>query len=287
MAIRAVCGRPGSGKSLYLVSRVMRPASLADRMIVVYGMDGLEIPHDRMSQDDLLPAKGGHYIPSLDFLRGIPPGSILVIDEAHKVFGAGSGVSLGADLRDWFARHRHYTDARGRPMEIWVAVQDPMQLTAQFKALVDEWYHFKRGSVIGFKGLSILNVWDGPPGEKGSSRTGHKIVWDDKSSYRFYKSTVGETSAETDLSRYGGGKVRFWAAMAVIGSVMTGIWMVLAGGWFKTPGASTAARVDDRPVQSLSEPIYRDTGYRWDPKSITITISPGERPDYGRYPWVR
>lgn len=292
MSIRAVCGRPGSGKSLFLVSKVLRPSSLDNRVLTVFGMDGLQVPHDRMGDEHLQKTAKGHYLPKLEFLRSLKPGSILVIDEAHKVFGAGSGTSMGADLRDWFARHRHYTDEQGRPMDIWVAVQDPMQLTSQFKALVDEWYHFKRLTTIGTRAMSAMNVWEGPPGDKGSCRMGFKIVKDDKSSYKYYKSTVGTTSGATDVSRYDGGRLRFWASIAIFGLVGTGIWAVLTSNWLGLPGSGAAERAASVPIQptSYGTKLLSPREYAWHEGAghVTITLSPGVLPEHGRYPtWKR
>ena len=290
MAIRAVSGKPGAGKSLFLVSRVIEPAVKADRTVYVYGLDGLTLPHERLEGDFLLPTRSGHYLPDLDRLRELEGGSIVIFDEAHMVFGAGSGKEMGADLREWFARHRHYTDRAGRSMEIWVAVQDAMQLTAQFRALVAEFYHFKRGTLLGIKGMSFMNVWDGPPGAPGAVRTGTRIVIDNRRCYKFYASTEVATSAATEASMFSGGKLKAWGGVAFIAAVGYGFWSLIP--W--TDDGDVGRPGEFRPVEPVEVPNAYETllpspiDYAGESgRYLTITIDPGVIPEHGRYPWIR
>lgn len=293
MAIRAVSGKPGAGKTLYLVSRVIEPAVKDDRTVYVYGMEGLTLAHEQLRDDFLVPTRSGHYLPDIEQLRQLEPGSVVVFDEAHMVFGAGAGIDMGADIRDWFARHRHYTDPQGRPMEIWVAVQDAMQLTMQFRSLVSEFYHFKRGTLIGVKGMSFMNVWDGPPGDRGAVRTGTRIVFDDKRCFKFYKSTDNATSHLTEAGMFKGGALKAWGGIAFIATVAYMFYSFFPD----APGDDVQELVHQESLRV--EPLVQDEGRGEGPGSrrvyldwaadsyMTLTIKAGVIPEHGRYPWTR
>lgn len=298
MPIRAVSGKPGAGKSLFLVSRVCWPAVVGDRPLYVWGLDGLTLQHEQMTKDFLQPTKSGHYIPKLSELEKIPPGAVIVFDEAHMVFGAGSGKELGADLRNWFATHRHRTDHQGRSQEIWVACQDPMQLTSQFRALVAEFYHFKRATLVGVKGWSFMNVWDGPPGQAGAVRTGTRLVRDDRRCYKFYKSAEGGVSSSTDSMMFTGGKLKAFGGTAFLLAIAYAFYSLSYGldpGGGENGGAagetpegvsSVAGAAPKNPYDSI---LLSPRDYTWSEGAsyMTITIDPGVIPEHGRYPWYK
>ena len=283
MAIRCVSGRPGAGKSLYLTSKVIAKAIASDRPIYVYGMEGLTLPHEPLGEEILQEVgKQGYTLPKVEELEKIPGGAVIIIDECANFFGAGTGKIIPDPLKKWFRMHRHRTDGRGNPQDIWVGCQDASQLTAQFKVLIDEYYHLKRGSFLGLKGMSFMTVWtNGAPGDKGAVSMGTRMLFDDKKFYGCYKSVDDGVGEQTEAQRFAGGKWGAMAAVLFLAFIFVSFYQMITGGLDEVE--------EEKVRQAVVQPTFENNEVRW-PKHeiqkgrITITIRPDEIPEHGRYP---
>jgi len=119
-----ITGVPGAGKTLYALNLVKGRAESEKRAVYVNGVSELTLPWEPL--DD--PQKWAE----------VPSGSIVVIDEAQRVFrprGTGSAVPV------WVARletHRHMG------LDIVLITQHPMLIDANIRRLVGQHFHVVR-----------------------------------------------------------------------------------------------------------------------------------------------
>lgn len=124
MAIKLYTGLPGAGKSLSLVDelRQMRQRE-PGRLVFAFGIDGLKEglaqPCDPRKWEDL------------------PDGSIVVVDEAQKVWPSRRAGDPPDDVRA-FSEHRH------RGFDFLLATQNPKFIDSYLRGLVDQHTHVVR-----------------------------------------------------------------------------------------------------------------------------------------------
>ena len=171
MAITLVTGLPGHGKTLYAISKYKEISEKTGRRIYYHGIKGLKLPwteHDALKWAD------------------IPPNSIMIIDEAQKVFplrGRGEPAAFIADL----ATHRHLG------IDIVLITQDPMLIDSFARRLVDQHFHVVRK--FGTHFVTIHEFVNGAKDNVSKSRSGSlRHEWrHDKKAFEFYHSAEVHT----------------------------------------------------------------------------------------------
>lgn len=124
MAIKLYTGLPGSGKSLSLVAELTRMHKTEPgRPVYVFGIDGLK---DGIAE----PCEPRRW-------QELPDGSIVVVDEAQKVWPSGRRGPAPSDISE-FSMHRH------RGFDFLIATQSPAYLDSYLRGLVDEHTHVVR-----------------------------------------------------------------------------------------------------------------------------------------------
>lgn len=166
--IYAISGDVGSGKSAYLVERVILPAlakgrevwtnvrvrdALADNPGLRRFKDFFAVVPEVTSAGDLICAKGQ-----------IPAGALVVIDEAGIALMSGADKHKRyRDVRAYLAQHRHFVDSSSRSTDIWLACQDLSQVTQQARTLVSYTFYLRSlKTLFGFSRGTEYRLFTGP-----------------------------------------------------------------------------------------------------------------------------
>lgn len=126
MAIIAMTGLPGGGKSYGAVAHQVLPALRAGRRVVT------NLPLIRDELRKVTPKGEVVEFPTEDILEEperifeyATPGSVLILDEVWKIWPAGQKVNqVPAPFKHLIAEHRHMLDTAGRSMSIVLVTQD-------------------------------------------------------------------------------------------------------------------------------------------------------------------
>lgn len=188
--IYLVTGNPGSGKTLYTVSKLIpdllkeKPPQLDARRLVVDGIPDLAYDKHLMAPckpDDkgLLTCEDGHGLNT--WHEWCKPGDLLVIDEVQRYWRP---RSMGAKVPDYVANletHRH------KGVDFVLITQNPMLLDQNVRRLVGRHIHVRR--VFGGS-RSLLYDWDGCQADTTRVQSATKTLWSyPKSAFSLYKSS--------------------------------------------------------------------------------------------------
>ena len=167
-----VTGLPGAGKTLYLLSKII-PGRFRGRSIYVYGIPGID--HDYFGTQDLDKPEKWY---------DLDEGSVIIIDEAQKIFPLRQAGSKVPPKCSEFETHRH------RGMDIVLLTQDATTLDVHIRKLAGQHIHVVRL----FGGLSA-NIYEYPnyeqkPTDRNTRRTAVSTsTWRyDKKVFDHYKS---------------------------------------------------------------------------------------------------
>jgi len=121
--ITLLTGLPGNGKTLSLVERLDKLAKQGE-VIYVHGVNGLKVPH----------------IPLDDPERwyDVPSGSVVVIDEAQKVFPVRGGTQAPPAKVAAFQTLRH------RGLKAYLVTQHPKLIDSAVRQLIGAHFHYER-----------------------------------------------------------------------------------------------------------------------------------------------
>lgn len=173
MGVYAVCGVPGSGKTLYLLKKFFIPALKAgrniytnieglnvDRMAEIFEFDGMSanrLVHQLNSDED--PEKDveriRYFYVDKDTGEQRPDNSIFIIDEAQNYFGSRDfKENFSNDLIKYITRHRHY----GHDV-VW-ATQVIESVDISFRRNTAITYALRRMEHLGAKNSSFVYIFD-------------------------------------------------------------------------------------------------------------------------------
>lgn len=196
MPIRLVTGLPGNGKTLYTISTVRAWAQAENRQVYYHGIPELTL--DWVQLDD--PKEWAK----------CPPGSIVVLDEAQKIF---RNRSMGAQPPQYVAdleTHRHLG------IDLVFITQHPALIDPSVRRLADRHEHLVR--INGFQ-ASTVHLWPSVKDNCDKSparRDSEKKRWNfDKSIYSLYKSAELHTVKASVP-----GRVKLLAVLAVLLAAM-------------------------------------------------------------------
>lgn len=230
MPIHLITGLPGNGKTLYTISKVRQWAQSENRQVYYHGIPELTLDWVHL-EDPKEWAK-------------CPPGSIVVLDEAQKIF---RNRSMGAQPPQYVAdleTHRHLG------IDLVFITQHPALIDPAVRRLSGRHEHLVR--INGFQ-ASTIHRWeavkdncDKPAQRKDSEKTRWKF---DKSIYSLYKSAELHTVKGSVP-----GRVKLLAVLFVLLVAMA--WYFGAFLKKKTTAAEPAiATATSLPSQSSQSPI--------------------------------
>lgn len=179
MALSLYVGPPGSGKSYEAISSVVLPAFKSGRSIVTnikgvrpdYWEANIEpakgcdqgtitVVDEDFFRDELnypLMTKGGEVAAS----GAIPPGALVVIDEAYTVFPTGAARETGVTPRmiEYVRTHRHFVSADGVASDLVLISQDVMSLHPRIRAVAEFVATVKNMRYLGLAKRYRVNVF--------------------------------------------------------------------------------------------------------------------------------
>lgn len=170
--IRLISGLPGSGKSLRAVDYIVKARS-EGRPVYVHGLNGL--------RDDLAePCDPNEW-------ETLPDGSIVIIDEAQKVWGQRRSGDVPPHIRK-LSEHRH------RGFDFVLITQHPTMLDTYVRKLIGEHSHLIRQ--FGMQAAKVI-TWGEcyeDPQSLATRQRGTESLWRyPKECYELYKSATMHT----------------------------------------------------------------------------------------------
>lgn len=269
MGVYAVCGVPGSGKTLFLLKRFFVPALKAQRniytnieglniyrMAEIFGFDALEcsrLVHPLCDVND--PEKDVERVRYFyeDYpdkaLR--PDNSIFIIDEAQNYFGSRDfKEQYSNDLIKYITRHRHY----GHDV-VW-ATQVIESVDISFRRNTAITYALRRMEHLGAKNSSFVYVFDRCDLEK--RHLTRNVFAFDKKYFQCYDSYVCEDVKEKRKSYNIFLHSPFvWVAVVAL---IWALYTVLSGGFaetiFRTPKPKKEVQTQQKTQESGNQKQY-------------------------------
>lgn len=143
--ITLITGSPGSGKTAYVVDQLHRiiehahNTGLEPRPIYTMGIPELELPvHQIPPVNEWTYLEVSEEDPSITIPKfTFPDGSLIVIDEAQKVFRQRPIGSRVPDIVAAFETHRH------KGLDFWLITQRPTQIDSHVRGLVGRHIHLR------------------------------------------------------------------------------------------------------------------------------------------------
>lgn len=142
MTLRIVTGTPGAGKTAMVVADLMQP-EFSDRPLFVMGIAGLTLDHSPVPPVSdwtvLVPNADDPSIMEPEFT--FPPRSIIVIDEAQRVFRPRASGSKVPDHVAAMEKHRH------GGVDFWLMTQKPGLLDSNIRDLCGCHVHLRQTAI--------------------------------------------------------------------------------------------------------------------------------------------
>ncbi|MHA4871603.1 zonular occludens toxin domain-containing protein [Duganella sp. PWIR1] len=236
--IELITGLPGNGKTLYTISTVKKIAESENRAVYYAGIPELTL--------DWIPIDPTKWMEA-------PPNSIIVIDEAQKIFRNRSlGTQPGKHVTD-LETHRHLG------IDLFLLTQHPSLIDPAIRRLAGRHRHMVR---VWGMAVSTVHKWDAVKDNPDKSRTdSEKTKWAfDKSVYQYYKSADVHTMKRTIP-----GRVKLLAGCVVV-LIGVGFYMknrieerthpdqLLASGASPSSSVGKTDAVDRAPVPDKFDP---------------------------------
>lgn len=184
--IYLITGVPGSGKTLYMMSSLMKRADLQNRPLYLSGIQDVDeekIPHKQIPE--------GHSVE--DWYDWIEPNAILVVDECQRHFRKTSNAAGVPKHITELEVHRHYG------IDIFLLTQHPRLLHINVKSFVENHIHISKTQL----GTRRIWEWQGIGNPDNMTSRKDALVRPyilDKSAYGVYKSAEVHTKIKVKKS---------------------------------------------------------------------------------------
>lgn len=181
MAITLVSGAPGSGKTLWAISSLLKEIK-AGRRVVANGIKGLAIDHE-LWDDDMV----------RDWYKHCQPNDVIVIDEVQRIWPPVSASVKATEDIEKLHVHRHYG------VDIVVITQHPNRMNKTIRDLVGRHVHVRR--LFGLR-KAMLYEWDSTHNPNSGFRGAVKHVWSyPKKVFELYTSAELHTKPKAVVPR--------------------------------------------------------------------------------------
>lgn len=241
MAITAVVGLMGSGKSYESVRSHILPALKAGRRVVsnISGLsyerirdylgplkDGqllapdrlLVVSTDRVSEPDFFP---------WDKATGetvCRPGDLVVLDEAWNFWG--DGAKLSDEHRTFLRMHRHMVDENGQTCDVTLVIQDLQSLDRFVKNVVAFTARCRKMVALGLGRRYAVDLYEGKSLRKPSHVGTYQYKYDPRV-FPLYQSYDGDASKETNTDK----RVVLWRSPGFISAAVLGVGLLVGCGF--------------------------------------------------------
>lgn len=183
--ISLITGLPGSGKTSLMVYMLMTRADLKNRPLYVDGIPELKIP--TMDIPDGESMQTWH--------NWAPAGSVLVIDEAQRIFRPRPAGAKVPDYIQELETHRH------RGIDIFVMTQHPRLIDVNLRSLIGEHRNISR-TMLGFKRVSYWQKCANPESRNDVAEAKNSIYIPKKAAFGMYKSAEEHNKIKGVLSSW-------------------------------------------------------------------------------------
>ena len=268
--IYLITGVPGSGKTLYAVSTLVK--SLVDqkltkdgkqinRRLLVDGIPDLLIPHELMATPkvetmaDLIKGKGDEPPPApvgngvWNWFEWCQPGDVIVIDEVQRYWRPrGMGIKPPKEIQ-LLETHRHFG------VDFVIITQSPMLIDQNVRRLVGR--HQKVRRLLGMQ-RAIIYDWDGCSAtENVKAATATSFFNYPKTAYALYKSSELHTKQKQKIPLWFGIPVLALVGLVLIGpkayAVMSG---AMSGKGIQTAKSDAVPPPVPSPSASVPGSLY-------------------------------
>ena len=208
--ITIITGTPGAGKTLYAISKLIKP--LIGSNVTKKLDDGTEIQIERKIYTNINGAlfdheliDGGDNQGLRDWHKWAQPGSVIVFDEFQKAWPPRANGSKVPDDIQALDTHRHMG------VDFILITQSPMNVDRHIHGLCGRHLHVRR---MGNMGLTIVYEWDHCSRSLMYSKSIAKSPWKyDKSVFDLYKSAELHTKSPRRIPSV------VWLILLAIGSI--------------------------------------------------------------------
>lgn len=183
-----ITGQPGSGKTLYMVSQLLKNPDLKDREIYVDGITDLD--HEKISYKDV---PEGHSVD--DWYDWLPHGAVLVVDECQRFFRPRPNGSAVPKKVTELETHRH------QGHDLFFITQHPRLIDINVRSFVENHKHFGKTQL----GNRRMFEWQRCGNPDSRSDTGSAMVSLyalDKQAMNLYKSAEVHTKIKVGRSKW-------------------------------------------------------------------------------------
>lgn len=212
-------GVPGAGKTLHMVSQLVKDDGFKDRAVYVDGIKGLDaeaVPHYALP--DGCDGSNWH--------TWLPDGAVLVIDECQRYWRTRPNGSRVPDAVQAMETHRH------RGVDIYLLTQDAKKIDSAIRGLIEVHKHFSMSQL----GVRRCFEWRNKVGEVTSKADAKSAIITpyvlDKSVWDYYQSSVQHNDVKAKRSKW----VYGLPVMLLLGvcAILWGAWSayhVISGGY--------------------------------------------------------
>lgn len=261
MAITAIVGRPGHGKSYSATEIAIIPALSEGRPIYT------NIPLRDETIESVYPWAKVHYVELSQEQLNTPdfwqfePGALVILDELWRVWPSGLKANkIPVYQLAFIKEHRHRTDENGRWQDIVLVTQNLSDIAAAVREMVETTVMCSQLQDVGASGWFVREYFTGPvkgcSGGPASLLVNNERVKYDEKVYRFYVSNT--QGKDTSIGPQGAKVVqqtifkgwKFKAAVGVLGLMVMGL---IAGVWKTNQGIQTSREA--ARMQAPSAPV--------------------------------
>lgn len=179
MAVIAYAGVPGSGKSYSVVEQVIIPAFRKGRIVVT----NIELSKDALTEEfgeDGYDLRTFNAENAAEYIKDLPAGFVLVIDEVWLLWPAGTTVTdFDEDHKKLLSMHRHMVDEQGRSPEIILVSQSFKDVATFVRSRIDRTFIVIKQDDVGLSKRFRVHVYRGcveaslPPKQKKTIRVAY------------------------------------------------------------------------------------------------------------------
>ncbi|QMT31390.1 zonular occludens toxin domain-containing protein [Alysiella filiformis] len=181
-----ITGKPGSGKTLHMVSMLLKRKDLQNRPLYIDGIpdvDVSKIPHEKLPEN--CTGENWH--------EWLPTNAILVVDECQRYWRQRPNGSKVPEAVQAIETHRH------RGVDLFFITQHPRLIDMNIKSFVENHKHFDKTQ------LGTRRMWEwqrcGNPDNKGDIADAMAKPYTlDKSAFDAYKSAELHTKIKVNRS---------------------------------------------------------------------------------------
>lgn len=203
--ISLITGLPGAGKTSLMVHMLMTRKDLHNRPLFVDGIPDLKVPHETCPEGNDMTT----------WHQWAPSGSILVIDEAQRVFRPRPSGSKVPDYIQALETHRH------KGIDIFIMTQHPRLIDVNLRSLIGEHRHISK-TLIGLRRVMYWQRCANPEAKRDVAEGKASIFTPKRKAFGMYKSAEQHTKIGGSLS------LGVYVVPFIIASVIAGIWFLNA-----------------------------------------------------------